>query len=347
MFEEETRMQTNIARWTGISTFLLGIFLVVPSAVHGERGSSATATTGNCELVIATEPRGAGVYLDGEFAGRTPVTLNNVATGVHRVRLVKDGFLENARNVNVGVERRVNIDIGLTPARNSAPSMQVSSTGGGGSGGSRKWIWIGIAGGGTAAVITAVALTKNNLPTGALVPGTVAVSPDNITGLAAATSYTFSAQGASDPGNKALTFNWSFGDGSTGSGASITHTYQSAGSFTIGLTVSNGQATANATSSSVTVKDLSGQWTGNLGSNSLNLTITQNGSALGGSGIFAGNIGSLSGAVVPQRVVTLNLNVGGTSVPIVLSGTVDSTVSTVSGTVTSGLSGVATFSFHR
>ena len=48
-----------------------------------------------------------------------------------------------------------------------------------------------------------------------------------------AVSFTGSASGGTSP----YTFSWIFGDGSTGTGSSVTHTYSSAGSFTVALTI--------------------------------------------------------------------------------------------------------------
>jgi glucose/arabinose dehydrogenase len=50
-------------------------------------------------------------------------------------------------------------------------------------------------------------------------------------------SVAFSAQGSSDPDGEALTYSWSFGDGATGSGLSVTHVYTRSGVFTAMLTV--------------------------------------------------------------------------------------------------------------
>ena len=42
------------------------------------------------------------MYLDGQHVGASPVQLLTVAAGEHRVRIVKTGYLENARVVTVG-----------------------------------------------------------------------------------------------------------------------------------------------------------------------------------------------------------------------------------------------------
>jgi len=46
-----------------------------------------------------------------------------------------------------------------------------------------------------------------------------------------------SAEGSSDPDGQALTYEWSFGDGATGSGLNVSHTYAAAGAFTVRLVV--------------------------------------------------------------------------------------------------------------
>ena len=51
----------------------------------------------------------------------------------------------------------------------------------------------------------------------------------------------FDASGSSDPDGDALTFSWNFGDGATGSGATVSHTYNTAGTYNALLTISDGR----------------------------------------------------------------------------------------------------------
>ena len=87
-------------------------------------------------LSITTNPADAAVYLDGQHVGMSPVQLLTVAAGEHRVRIVKTGYLENARVVTVGAGLAKNVDVRLTrtAAESAAAGQVVSRTGGGGGG---------------------------------------------------------------------------------------------------------------------------------------------------------------------------------------------------------------------
>jgi PKD repeat protein len=52
---------------------------------------------------------------------------------------------------------------------------------------------------------------------------------------------------ATDPDGDPLTYAWSFGDGTTGSGASVAHTYTEPGNYTARVTISDGEREARAT----------------------------------------------------------------------------------------------------
>jgi hypothetical protein len=59
-------------------------------------------------------------------------------------------------------------------------------------------------------------------------------------------TVTFTAP-ATDADNDTLTYTWDFGDGTTGTGASPTHAYTAAGTFTVKLTITDGNAGASGT----------------------------------------------------------------------------------------------------
>ncbi len=49
----------------------------------------------------------------------------------------------------------------------------------------------------------------------------------------------FNGSGSSDPNGDALSYAWSFGDGGTGTGATVSHTYSATGNFIVSLTVTD------------------------------------------------------------------------------------------------------------
>jgi len=91
-------------------------------------------------------------------------------------------------------------------------------------------------------------------------------------------SITFNSSGTTGPSGQTLSYAWNFGDGTTGNGVSPTHSYSSAGSFTVSLTVTDSvggssTATTTATILAAPVANPGGPYTGTVGQ-----TITFNGS---------------------------------------------------------------------
>ena len=66
-------------------------------------------------------------------------------------------------------------------------------------------------------------------------------------------SVTMSGAASSDPDHDALTYAWNFGDGSTASGVTVSHTYATGGSYAVVLEVTDVRGLKNATSTSATV----------------------------------------------------------------------------------------------
>jgi len=66
-------------------------------------------------------------------------------------------------------------------------------------------------------------------------------------------SVSFNASGSYDSDGNIVSYQWSFGDGSSGTGAEITHTYQNAGSFVAKLTVTDNQGGRDTSSKTITV----------------------------------------------------------------------------------------------
>jgi PKD repeat protein len=64
------------------------------------------------------------------------------------------------------------------------------------------------------------------------------------------------AASATDPGTDPLSYSWDFGDGSTDQGDSLTHVFTDNGSYTVELTVTDGDGGSTSTSSIVTIANI-------------------------------------------------------------------------------------------
>jgi DNA/RNA endonuclease G (NUC1)/PKD repeat protein len=80
----------------------------------------------------------------------------------------------------------------------------------------------------------------------------VAATDGPYTGMEGA-AVTLGAAGSSDPDGDVLTYNWDFGDGGTGTGASPQHTYADNGNYVVTLTVSDPAGAEATATTSVTV----------------------------------------------------------------------------------------------
>jgi uncharacterized protein YjdB len=64
---------------------------------------------------------------------------------------------------------------------------------------------------------------------------------------------TFDASGSSDPDGKIISYQWDFGDGTTGAGKIVQHTFTLAGSYTVTLTVADNHGVVNSSSKVIAV----------------------------------------------------------------------------------------------
>lgn len=308
-----TRRQTGILS-RGTSWSLVGVLaLGVPGTV-GAAEAALSGAPAQGGLSVATLPTGAAVYVDGQMQGEAPLDIQT-APGEHRVKVVKEGFLDNSRVLNVVSGKTRSMNVTLTPVAPDAAAAvqephawQAEPAAADESGGGSRTNNILLMGVGVAAAGAGFAL-RSGESNDAPVAGTVGVSP--ATGLASATSITFSASGVSDPDGDTLSLSWDFGDGSNGSGSPVSHTYADAGTFNVTLTVNDGELSAMSTGS-VTISDLTGSWSGNLVVPQrffpIGFTLNQNGSSITGTFVDReGIIGSVTGTVSPSRSVSLTV----------------------------------------
>lgn len=317
----------HLSALRSVVAIALGSSLVAGSQWPASARTAAAIPTGG--LSISSEPADAAVFVDGRPVGVSPVQLPAAVAGEHRVRIVKSGYLENARVVTVvaGEPKHVHVTLTRTADMSGGAGQVVSRPpGSGGGGGSKKWIWIGLAGGAAVAAV-AVLANSNKAPS----PGTATVSPTG-TGIAGVTNFSFASQGASDPDGNPVTFAWNFGDGGSATGSPVSHVFASAGSFNVSLTVSDGKADAKAPDVPVTVRNVAGTWVSNLAGTIRTWTLTQSGTSASGSYTSTGapgTPGTVSGTLASQRAITGTAMLIGFT-PFTFSGTFDSGVGSLS-----------------
>ena len=85
-------------------------------------------------------------------------------------------------------------------------------------------------------------------------------------------SCSFSGTGSTDPDGTVVRYDWSFGDGSTGTGATVSHTYADAGSYQVTLTVTDDRGATGSTTRTVSVQQPTGSTINFVGVRSSNTT---------------------------------------------------------------------------
>ena len=90
----------------------------VPSAgVTQAAAGTLPATAGTGSLAVRSDPAGANVYLDGEKAGTTPLTLTAVPAGTHRLLLTLQGYPDISRMVEIASGPNPEVSVTFTGKR--------------------------------------------------------------------------------------------------------------------------------------------------------------------------------------------------------------------------------------
>jgi len=114
---------------------------------------------------------------------------------------------------------------------------------------------------------------------------------------------------ASDPAGSALTYTWDFGDGQKGfAGQNVTHVFDTAGVFTVVVTIRNAGGASATSNGTVTARSLTGTW-GDVDP-LVRFELTQSGSSLSGRRLAGGGyvrVGSVSGTVTNPKKVEFDL----------------------------------------
>ncbi len=162
-------------------------------------------------LQVFSSPSGATVELDGSPIGTTPLTRQDVAPGVHTVRLSRSGYATETRQVVITAGQTSTVSVTLTPVVSNQPPIA----------------------------------SFTYAPLGPTVGEVVQ----------------FDASGSHDPDGSIAAYTWTFGDGTSGSGAIATRAFSAPGSYSVRLVVTDndGATTSEMTTVSVTEPE-TGVW---------------------------------------------------------------------------------------
>ncbi len=75
---------------------------------------------GNAKLYVTSNPPGASVFRGPEYAGKTPVTIENVQPGFHRIRWQKEGYSDKLSDIVIHGDDTLKLNAKLRPPEKQA-----------------------------------------------------------------------------------------------------------------------------------------------------------------------------------------------------------------------------------
>jgi len=227
-----------------------------PNGTNAAKNSTATFTKAGSYTLRATITDMGGLSVTSDVAFTVIQTLSAISVSPPSATIVSGGmqsFTATAKD-QFGQAMATQPIFTWTVSGGGTISSSGVLTAGGAAGGPFT-VTASSGKSGTAAVtVTPTAINHSPVITSA---ATAAPNPTTVN-----QSVAF-AVGATDPDGDTLTYAWTFGDGVSGSGNSLTHTYSTAGNYTANVTASDGRGgsatssvviTVNAASSPISIK---------------------------------------------------------------------------------------------
>jgi tetratricopeptide (TPR) repeat protein len=100
---------------------LLVVVLVLIGLVLGLRSARHAQPTPTCSLDVQSAPTGAGITVNGEFKGISPLHLESLALGNYEVRIEKEGYRLNTQTVRLDNQTPVQVSVMLEPSNFPQP----------------------------------------------------------------------------------------------------------------------------------------------------------------------------------------------------------------------------------
>jgi hypothetical protein len=88
-------------------------------------GTSSARSQATGTLRVKTDTADVAVWVDGEDVGRTPLTIRTVASGKHRLALMKDGYEDSSQEIEVLPSQTNSIFVVMKPLNLKLPDLPV------------------------------------------------------------------------------------------------------------------------------------------------------------------------------------------------------------------------------
>lgn len=131
----------------------------------------------------------------------------------------------------------------------------------------------------------------------------------------------FDGRGSSDADGTVSSWAWSYGDGSTGVGSTNSHTYRAAGTYTVGLTVTDNAGASSGTTRSVTVANSPPPAGGSFAADTFERIVSGGWGSASTGGAWS-LVGGASNFSVGSGTGTLRASAAGSSLQATLAGAV-------------------------
>jgi PKD repeat protein len=169
--------------------------------------------------------------------------------------------------------------------------------------------------------------------------------------IAAVSSVAFDGARSTSSAAGGLTgYAWNFGDGSQATGVSVQHVFNTSGTKTVTLTVTDANGTSTPGSTSVPVKDIAGIWRAQFNVQTRTYSLTQNGTIIGGTytnSLLAGQVWPVNGSIDASCRFTITATYPGETTVVLSNATVDANVSSFTGVTFGGSANGITLAYQR
>lgn len=169
--------------------------------------------------------------------------------------------------------------------------------------------------------------------------------------LAAVSSVQFDGSRSTSAAPGGITaYRWDFGDGTQANGALVQHVFNTSGTKTVTLTVSDANGNSPPASTTVAIKDLTGTWRAQFNVQTRTYTLVQNGTVITGTytnNYLAGQIWTTTGSIDASRRLTITSTYPDQITVVLSSALVDNTASSFTGVTHGGSADNVTLTYVR